>query len=149
MPRNSIGYRTLLVCGVLALALACRLAPADDGKGDKGKPIPSGTWEKKDAEPNLEFADDYKLMIFPHGGNVEFQIDCSYTVTKDGLVKAKITRLGGSEDVVKKAKGSVPVGLEFRFKWKVDGDKATLDHLDGKDVEQVKQHLEGEYTKKS
>ena len=73
----------------------------------------------------------------------------SYTVTKDGLVKAKITRLGGSEDVVKKAKGSVPVGLEFRFKWKVDGDKATLDDLDGKDVEQVKQHLEGEYTKKS
>ena len=112
MPRNPLRYRTLLVCGVLALA--CRLAPADDGKGDKDKPIPSGTWEKKDAEPKLEFTGEDKLTIFPHGGNLDFQIDCSYTVTKDGLVKAKITRLGGKEDVVEKAKGSVPVGLEFR-----------------------------------
>ena len=147
MPRNPLGYRTLLVCGVLALA--CRPALADDGKGDKDKPIPSGTWEKKDAEPKLEFSGEDKLTIFPHGDNVDFQIDCSYTVTKDGLVKAKITRLGGPEDVIEKAKGSVPVGLEFQFKWKVDGDKATLDDLDGKDVEHVKERLEGEYTKKS
>jgi hypothetical protein len=137
----------LLVCGVLALA--CRLALADDGKGDKGKPIPSGTWEKKDAEPKLEFTGEDKLTIFPHGDNLDFQIDCSYTVTKDGLVKAKITRLGGTEDVVEKAKASVPVGLEFSFKWKLDGDRATLDDLDGKDVEHVKERLEGEYTKKS
>ena len=64
-------------------------------------------------------------------------------------MKAKITRLGGKEDVIEKAKGSVPVGLEFEFKWKVEGDKATLDDLDGKDVEHVKERLEGEYTKKS
>jgi hypothetical protein len=147
MRRNPIIYCTLLVCGVLSLA--GRLALADDGKGDKDKPIPFGTWEKKDAEPKLEFTDDGKLRIFPHGGNLEFQIDCSYTVAKDGLVKVKITRLGGSEDVVEKAKGSVPVGLEFRFKWKVDGDKATLADLDGKDVEHVKERLEGEYSKKS
>jgi hypothetical protein len=137
----------LLVCGVLALA--GRPALADDGKGDKNKPIPSGTWEKKDAEPKLEFTGEDKLTIFPHGGDVEFQIDCSYTVTKDGLVKAKITRLGGQEGVIEKAKGSVPVGLEFQFKWKVEGDKATLDDLDGKDVEHVKERLQGEYTKKS
>jgi hypothetical protein len=147
MLRTPLRYRTLLVCGVLALA--GRLALADDGKGDKNKQIPSGTWEKKDAEPKLEFTGEDKLTIFPHGGDVEFQIDCSYTVTKDGLVKAKITRLGGQEDVIEKAKGSVPVGLEFQFKWKVEGDKATLDDLDGKDVEHVKERLEGEYTKKS
>jgi hypothetical protein len=147
MLRTPFRYRTLLVCGVLALA--CRLALADDGKGDKDKPIPSGTWEKKDAEPKLEFTGEDKLTIFPHGGNVDFQIDCSYTVTKDGLVKAKITRLRGQEGVIEKAKGSVPVGLEFQFKWKVEGDKATLDDLDGKDVEHVKERLEGEYTKKS
>ncbi len=147
MLRTPIGYRTLLVCGVLALA--GRPALADDGKGDKSKASPSGTWEKKDAEPKLEFTGDDKLTIFPHGGNVEFQIDCSYTVTKDGLVKAKITRLGGKEDVIEKAKGSVPVGLEFQFKWKVEGDKATLDDVDGKDVEHVKVALQGEYTKKS
>jgi hypothetical protein len=147
MLRNPLRYRTLLVCGVLALA--CRLALADDGKGDKDKPIPAGTWEMKDAEPMLEFTGEDKLTIFPHGGKFDFQIDCSYTVTKDGLVKAKVTRLGGPEAVVEKAKGSVPVGLEFRFKWKVEGDKATLDDLDGKDVEHVKERLQGEYTKKS
>ena len=57
--------------------------------------------------------------------------------------------LGGSKDVVEKASGSVPIGLELRFKWKVEGDKATLDELDGKDVEHVKERLQGEYTKKS
>ncbi len=147
MSRNPIGFRTFLVCGVLALA--CRLALADDGKPDKDKPRPSGTWEMKDAEPKLEFTGDDKLTIYPHGGNVAIQIDCSYTVTKDGIVKAKITRLGGPEDVLEKVKQAVPVGLEFRFKWNVDGDKATLDDLDGEDVEQVKQRLQGEYTKKS
>jgi hypothetical protein len=147
MPRNSLGSRTLLVCGVLALA--CRLALADDGKGEKGKPISPGTWERKDAEPKLEFSGEDKLTIFPHGGNVDLQIECSYTVTKDGLVKAKITRLGGPENVIDKVKEAAPVGLEFRFKWKVEGDKATLDDLDGNDVEHVKERLEGEYTKKS
>jgi hypothetical protein len=147
MVRNHFRYRTLLVCGVLALASG--LALADGGKDDKDKHIPSGTWEMKDAEPMLEFTGEDKLTIFPHGGNLDFQIECSYTVIKDGLVKAKITRLGGPENVVEKAKGSVPIGLEFRFKWTVDGNKATLDDLDGKDVEHVKERLQGEYTKKS
>ena len=147
MRRIPLGYRTLLICGVLALAV--RPALTDDGTGDKTKPIPTGTWEKKDAEPKLEFTGDDKMTIFPHGDNLNFQIDCSCTVTKDGLVKAKITRLGGQEDVIEKAKGSVPVGLEFQFKWKVEGDKATLDDVDGKDVDLVKEHLQGEYTKKS
>jgi hypothetical protein len=146
MFRTPRTYCTLLVAGVLALT--CRPALADDAKGDNGKPIPSGTWEKKDAEPKLEFTGEDKLTIFPHGDNVNLQIDCSYTVTKDGLVKAKVTRLGGADDVVEKVKGLVPVGLELSFKWKIDGDKATLDDLDGKDVEHVKECLEGEYSKK-
>ena len=50
--------------------------------------------------------------------------------------------------MVEKAKGSVPVGLEFEFKWKVEGDKATLEGLDGKDVEHVKERLEGEYPRR-
>jgi len=147
MPRTPRRYRTLLICAVLVLV--SHPALADDGTGDKNKPIPSGTWAKKDAEPTLKFAGEDKLTIFPHGDNLDFQIDCSYTVTKEGLVKAKITRLGGSEDVIEKAKGSVPVGLEFRFKWKVEGNTATLDTLDGKDVEHVKERLEGDYTKKT
>jgi hypothetical protein len=147
MLRTPFTHRTLLVCGVLALAGSPALA--DDGKGDKNKPIPAGTWEKSDADPKLEFSGDDKLTIFPHGGDADFQIDCSYTVSKDGLVKAKITGLGGKEDIVEKAKASLPVGMEFQFKWTVDKDKATLEDLDGKDVEHVKERLQGEYTKKS
>jgi hypothetical protein len=147
MPRNPLRYCTLLVCS--ALALAGRPSLADDEQGDKQKPIAAGKWEKKDAEPTLEFTGEDKLTIFPHGANLDFQIDCSYKVTKEGVVKAKITRLGGPDEVVEKAKGSVPIGLEFEFKWKVEGDKAKLDDLDGKDVEHVKERLEGEYTKKS
>jgi hypothetical protein len=138
-------YGTVLVCGVVVLA--CRLVLADAGKVDDGKSIPTGKWEKKDAEPKLEFTGDDKLTIFPHGDNVAIQIDCSYTVASDGVVKVKIARLGGADQVVEKLKELVPVGLEFSFKWKLDGDKATLDDLDGKDVDHVKQHLEGEYTK--
>ncbi len=43
----------------------------------------------------------------------------------------------------------MPVGLEFHFEWKVEGDKAMLDAVDGKDVERVQERLQGEYTKKS
>jgi hypothetical protein len=143
MPRNILRFGAFLILGTLALA--GRPAPADD----KDKPTLSGTWEKKDAEPKLEFTSKDELTISPHGSNLDFWIECSYAVTKDGLVKAKVTRLGGREDVVEKAKGAVPVGLEFRFKWKVEGDGATLDEVEGKDVEHVKSRLEGGYTKKS
>ncbi len=147
MRQNYILHRTLLVCGILVVTVC--LAAADDGKGAGNKPTPSGKWEMKDAEPKLEFTGDDKLTIFPHGDQVEFQIDCSFTVTKDGFVKAKITRLGGPAELIEKAKGSVPVGLEFRFKWNVMGDKATLDDLEGEDVELVKERLQGQYSRKS
>ena len=146
MPRNILACGTLLVCGTLALA--GRSASADDAKGNKDRPALSGSWEKKDAESKLEFADGGVLTIFPHGDGLDFRVDCSYTVTKEGLVKAKITRLDGREDVIEKAKGVLPVGLEFRFKWKVQGDAATLADLEGEDVEHVKARLEGEYAKK-
>jgi hypothetical protein len=138
----------LLVCGVLALA--GRSAPADDGKGDKGKPSLSGTWENKDAEPKLElkFTGEDSLTIFPHGDGFDFQFDCSYTVTKEGLVKVKIKRLGGRQDLVDHAKELLPVGKEFEFKWKAEVDTAKLEAVQGEDVEHLKGHLEGEYARK-
>ena len=145
MRRTTLRHCTLLVCGILALT--ARTASADGGRDDKDKPALSGTWEKKDAEPKLEFTSKDNLTIHPHGDNLDFKIACSYTVTKEGLVKAKITRLGGREDVLEKAKGSLPVGMEFQFKWKVEGNAATLEALEGKDVEHVKAHLEGDYAK--
>ena len=46
------------------------------------------------------------------------------------------------------AAGVVPVGLEFQFKWKVEGDVATLGAMEGKDIDHVKARLEGEYARK-
>jgi hypothetical protein len=148
MPRNNLRYGTLLVCGVLALAGGP--APADDGKVDKEKPTLSGKWENKDAEPKLElkFSGERDLTIFPHGENFDLRLDCSYTVTKEGLVKVKITRLGGRQDLVDKVKEALPVGKEFEFKWKAETDTAKLEAVQGEDIEHLKGHLEGDYAKK-
>ncbi len=143
MMRNLIGRRALLACA--ALILAGGRAWADD-KGDK--PGPSGTWEKKDAEPKLEFSAGDKLTIRPHGDNMDLRIECSYTVTKDGLVKAKVKGIDGPEKVVEHVKELVPVGFEFQFKWKAEEGAATLDAVEGKDVDPLKAPLEGEYARK-
>jgi hypothetical protein len=152
MSRHTLRNGTLvLVCGVLALA--GRPAPAEDGKADKEKPVLSGTWERKDAEQNLrlKFSGKQELTLFPHGDDC--QIVCSYKVTKEGLVKAKMRRLEGPKDVVDKAKGGLPIGKEFEFKWKVEEETATLDAVEGEDLdredlEHLKGHLEGKYAKK-
>jgi hypothetical protein len=146
MPRSILGRGALLVCA--ALALAARPAPAADAKDEQAKPTLSGSWERTDAGSSLalKFRED-ALSIFPHGGD-EFQIDCSYTVTKKGVVKVKITGLDGPPKTVEKAKDHIPVGKEFTFTWKVDGEKARLDAVEGEDVDAFKTHLEGEYAKK-
>jgi hypothetical protein len=149
MTRRTFCYGALLVGFTLAPALTGRPASADDGKSGKDKTSLSGKWGQKDAELRLEFTNEDKLTIFPHGDSVNIQVECSYKVAKDGVVKAKVTALGGPDNVIEQLKAAVPIGLEFRFKWKVDGEAATLDDFEGKDAEGLKNHLEGEYTKKS
>jgi RNA polymerase sigma factor (sigma-70 family) len=117
-------------------------------KDGKDKPALSGTWAKKDAEPKIEFADKETLKVAPHGKDDVFLVLCSYTVEKDGLVKAKVTGFEGKEEAKQKAKEHLPIGTEFRFKWTVKGDTATLGDLEGKDVDPLKMHLEGDYEKK-
>ncbi len=146
MSRNALWFGALLVCGIFALA--GRPSSADGTKDDKDKPSLSGSWEKKDAEPKLKFTAEGGLTIYPHGDNLNLQIECTYTVTKEGLVKAKVKSVDGKEEVVEKVKNVVPVGMEFEFKWKVDGESAKLDEVDGKDADHVKARLEGDYTKK-
>ena len=146
MSRNALWFGTLLVCGILARPLAHPRRTAR--RTIKSKPSLSGSWEKKDAEPKLKFTTEGELTIYPHGDNLNLQIECTYTVTKEGLVKAKVKSVDGDEEVVEKVKNVVPVGMEFEFKWKVDGEAATLDEVDGKDADHVKARLEGDYTKK-
>jgi hypothetical protein len=142
-PRTPI-HVLALTCGLLILAAP--RAAAEDKKGEK--PALSGTWALKDGQLKMQFSGKDGLKIHPHGDKDRFAVVCSYTVTKDGSVKAKITELEGSDEVKEKVKDILPVGLEFSFKWKVKGDSAKLDDLDGKDVAQLKSHMEGEYEKK-
>ncbi len=117
----------------------------DDKKDDKPKP-PTGTWKKKDGEMKIEFADKTTLKLSPHGKDDVILIVCEYTVSKDGLVKAKVT---GHEGLKKEAIAEkVPVGTEFNFKWKLIKDTATVDEVKGEKAEALKSHLEGEFEEK-
>jgi hypothetical protein len=134
-----------LACVALVLASPA-VARADD-KVDKDKPAASGTWTKKDGQLKIEFADKEVMKIAPHGDENAIVV-CSYTITKEGLVKAKITELQGTDEFKEKAKSHLPAGLEWSFTWKVKGDSATLEDVQGKDVDVIKQHMEGEFAKK-
>jgi len=134
-----------LVC--VALVLAWPAGTRADDKADKDKPTASGTWLKKEGQLKIEFAGKDVMKFAPHGDENAIVV-CSYTVTKDGLVKVKITELQGKEEFKEKAKSHLPVGLEWSFSWKVKGDMATLEDVQGKDVDVIKQHMEGEFSKK-
>jgi hypothetical protein len=136
--------RSFVKVAIGTLVLAGLPAWADDKKDTKG---PTGTWDKKDGELRLEFADKETLCIHPHGDKVEFTVVCSYTV-KEGVVTAKITGLEGKAEIQEKAKGHLPNGREFRFTWTAKDDSATLADLKGEDIDTLKSHLEGEYAKK-
>jgi hypothetical protein len=134
----------MLACGVLIVA--SRAVSADDKKLDKSSL--SGTWGKKDGELKIEFAGKKVMKIAPHGDSAIIAIVCSYTVEKEGMVKARVTGFEGKENAKKKVKELLPVGLKFTFTWKVKGDAAKLDDVKGKDTETLKSHLEGDFEKK-
>ncbi|HJZ93371.1 MAG TPA: hypothetical protein VKE40_21015 [Gemmataceae bacterium] len=136
---------------VMALACGLLILPGQTATADvkkEEKPALSGTWAMKDGQLKMQFSGKDGLKIHPHGDKDQFAVVCSYTVTKDGSVKAKITEIEASDEIKEKVKDILRVGLEFRFKWKVKGDSAKLEELDGKDVAQLKSHMEGEYEKK-
>jgi hypothetical protein len=138
------GARVLALLGV---DVCCTTTTsAEEKKDDKDKPALSGTWALKGAELKIEFADKNVMKVFPHGKAEVLAILCSYSVGKDGLVKAKITELEG--EAKDKAKDHVPVGLEFNFKWKVKDDTAKLEDVKGENTDVFKSHMEGEYEKK-
>lgn len=143
-PLTLPARRAFLACAVAAL-----LAPnvvADDAK-DKPK-SPAGTWKKADGELVLEFVDKETLKIQPHGGKADIAIECSYAIGKDGVLKVKITGHEAKDEIKKKLKEVAPVGTELSFKWAADGDKATLDDVEGKNADGLKSHLEGKFEKK-
>jgi hypothetical protein len=129
--------RTLLV-----LAVLCGFAAAAD---DKDKPAPlAGTWvrEASGFDLKVEFTgkDVLKMTALADGNGAI--VTSKYSV-KDGLVKAKITKVEVKGDF----KAAPKEGLEFTFKWKVKAETATLDDFEGEGLEQAKPVLEGEYAK--
>ena len=131
----------LLVCGVVAMAC---LSASAEGK----KAALAGVWQKKDGDLRIEFSDKDTIKISPHGDKVEFTIVCKYKTGKDGLIKAKVAELQGKAEIIEKAKGHVPVGMKFEFKYVRMADKATLGDVHGENTDGIKSHLEGDYEKK-
>src|SRR5262249_30859460 len=138
-------WRTLmlfrLVAGGFALALLAGTVVADDKKDkDKGT-----TWTRESNRIDLTFLfTKDTLTATVMSGENGFVATCKITTDKDGVVKAKITKV--------EEKGKFPnlpkAGIEFSFKWKVNGDTAELSDLKGDDVEDAKGIVEGEYKKK-
>ena len=140
--------RNVLVAAALAVVFAHHgylpRVVADDKKAE----APAGTWAKKGMDVKLEFPEKGVLKVYPHGEKDAFAVVCSYTLGKDGRVKAKVTDHEGSAEIKEKAKNIVPVGLEFEFTWTVKDGAGKLDDVKGDKTEPIKNHLEGEYEKK-
>ena len=133
--------RLLLACGLTAL-----LVPLV-GAEDKVQ-APSGTWDKKEGMGRIEFADKGVVKIHPHGDKAELTLVCSYTAGKDGVLKVKITDHEGKSELIAKLKDRLPTGTEFSFKWVAKDDSATVEDVEGKELEGLKSHFEGGYEKK-
>jgi hypothetical protein len=129
------------------LILAGLSAAAGDMK-DKDKSALSGVWSLNGGETKIEFSEKNVLKISPHGDSNIIALICEYTAGKEGLVKAKITDFEGKDEAKTKVKEILPVGTDFSFKWQVKGDTAKLVEMQGKEVEPLKSHLEGEYSRK-
>jgi len=60
-------------------------------------------------------------------------------------VKPKVTGFDGKDEAKKAVMGHLPVGSEFAFKWKLNGDTGTLDDLKSEKADVLKSRLEGKY----
>jgi len=145
MRMKAFSCAALLVCSGFVLA---GLAARADDKKDKDKPAFSGIWELKGGETKIDFSGKKVVKIAPHGDIAIIAVVCEYSVDKEGMVKAKITEFEGKDEAKEAVKGILPVGTKFSFKWTVKDDTAKLGDLKGEKVEELKSHLEGEYTKK-
>lgn len=132
--------RTFLASAAL-VAAAVIAAPtiADDKK------MLEGSWQLAGGEARIDFTKD-EIKISPHNKDEVILIVCTYTVEKDGVVKAKVSELQGTAK--DKAKDKIPAGLEFSFKWQAKDGAATLDDVKGENVDLFRSHLEGKYEKK-
>lgn len=132
--------------GMCLLSLVHASAVAEDKKD--AKPALTGTWGKKEGQMKIAFGEKGVLTIAPHGDASVIGIVCKYKVEK-GVVKVEVTDHEGKDEFKKKSAEKAPVGLKFTFTWKAKADTATLEDVKSdKDIDAVKNHLEGDYEKK-
>ena len=130
----------LLATG-LALALITSPAAAQDKKGKPGT-----TWvrEANDLVITYQFGKNTLKVTAMHGEDGAV-FTCKTKKDKDGVITATVTE--------SMEKGNFPPtpkkGFEFSFKWKVEGDTATLSDFKWEGLnEDAKGIVEGEYKKK-
>jgi hypothetical protein len=131
-----------MFAGLFALTTLIGSVVADDKKDPQDKT--AEIWEGGSNGVDLKFEvgkDTLKVVASMGCNGVNFT--CKKSVDKDGVVMAEVTTV--------EVKGMFPApekGLKFTFKWKVDGDTATLSDLKGKGIEEYSNVIEGKYTKK-
>lgn len=123
------------------LVLIAGVALAED---KKESPKLSGTWAKDADGAEIKFKFEEKtLTITVAAGDNGMTATADYTVDKDGVVKAKVTKV--------EEKGSFPAkpakGFEFSMKVAVKDKKATVSDFKS-EHEEAKAAVEGEYVKK-
>lgn len=136
----------MLAGSVFALAVALTGAAADDKKDEK-KPAPAGTWTREagGVELTFEFVKGKKdvLKITAAAGDNGVVVTSKYEV-KDGRVKVTVQEVEEKGEFPNKP----PKGLELSFKWTVKDDTATLEDLEGDNLDAAKPVIEGEYARK-
>ncbi len=125
--------------------LAVSVAAAEDKKADRtATPKLAGTWAKSVEGMEIKFKFEEKtLAVSVSSGDNGMTATADYTVDKNGVVKAKITKVEEKGDfAAKPAKG-----FEFSMKVALKDKKATIsdftsEHPEAKDI------MEGEYVRK-
>lgn len=133
---------------VVAVGLAS-LAYADDKKDEKKDEkkvaAPTGTWTRSAEGLEVSFAFKKEtLTIGVAGGGNGITVKAKYTVEKDGSIKATITDVEEKGDFPNKP----AKGLEFTFKFEIDGKKAKLTDFKAEGAEAAKPVVEGDYEAK-
>jgi hypothetical protein len=128
-------------------AVLFSLASAVAGRAAEDAPKYAGYWTKDNdgITMNIHFKKEKELDFKVEMGDNSLTMRCSYTVEKDGLIKAKLVK--------KTIKGEFPFepkdGFTFQFKLKIEKDKATLSDFDASEnAENAKGAVEGKYSKK-
>jgi len=131
-----------ITIAALVLVVATVSALAED---KVAKPI--GTWVREAGEAKVTFAiEKDKLTGTVHTQNGDLVVEASYEATKDGELKAKVTKV-----VKNDVGGQIEEGHKFSFKFKIADGTLTISELKGNDEnaaeEGAKNLVEGEYKK--